>query len=215
MIYIITPHHRSSDTQNIIKNIKCQSEKGFILVLFQNGQMADEPPPPDLDCRMHFFQTDHRHHISTIRNMCLDVIKRNYTEDFDFWCHMDSDDEYGPEYLAELKQTMSKYDDSYLIGKNKHWTQTKTKGRFLYDPGWSGYLHGSTLASKNLTHLFPITADPWGEDMQYLSYFPLDKRISTSIDNYTYIRNDNGRNHTWNATDWQIYDQSFATTKTY
>jgi glycosyltransferase involved in cell wall biosynthesis len=123
LIYVIVPFHRPHDAPLVLENFRRQTYPRKHLIIVENGAgigtWQDGPGVTVL-------QTSPPGQ-SLAKNTAIDYIRRiggTYASVFD------SDDYYGPGYLAEQAQWMESYP---IVGKNQHFISTDA-GMFLLNP---------------------------------------------------------------------------------
>jgi hypothetical protein len=202
MIWVITPHHRARDQQNIIQNFTHQTYQQKHLLVIENGA-AVGTFPRDLDMPYTVLYSGIAHP-GAARNVALDLIQDAHIP----WANMDADDLYHPDYLGKIAEACYKYPDR-LVGQNKHWTKTDSKGIFLFS-FIEDYVHGATISSMISEYRYPEEGQD-GEDWAMVRYhLSLGRQLyHIEPDWYCWVRTGNGEQHTYRGTDYEIWIRNF------
>ena len=166
MFWLIVPFSRPEMVSNVLANASRQHAGSCELVMVRNGRARDF-------CRR---STDRIHWIDSpddsiagAMNAGLDYAKP-LARPGDWWCKLDDDDWYGPNYLSLI--AVARERGANLAGKAACWYRTREGKLWFFDgpqDQWVNkwHLFGPTLAASFDCEPFPDTG-VWGEDVAWL-----------------------------------------------
>lgn len=184
MITVITPINDITWLDNCINNFEQQDFKYKELVLILNGDLINENL--EISKRYNCLVYDQEPNMGKIRNVGLDWMERNNREVFSF---LDSDDEYGPEYLTEAFEALEQ-NPNKLVGKMnfrfKSGLHDSDKYEMVGLEGVNSTIQGPTITGYVTKERFKplVTA----EDIEFVQRHEVK---ITSINNFVYnVRSD-------------------------
>lgn len=206
-MYCMTPCNRPEDIPNLLGNFSRQEYPNKVLVLVLNGIARNCTFVLPDDVVVLFSEEN----TGKARNVAMEYIAERGGP----WCHLDSDDWYGPRYLTDISKYIELY-PLYLISRDELDIMTDTRGLM---PRTKLHFHGACFASTDTTKRYPEIVV--GEDFGLFQLFGKKVINMPYSDQYVYRRVNNGKGNTWKATDsevkfmnWSITDHDQAQPKT-
>ena len=207
-VWTVVPFSRPAMRNRVLRNFHRQTYANKRLVIVENGDgvgsFVDEP-----------YLYDHvilsQNHQSHAKNTAIDFLKKNHPDDY--WCAMDDDDFYGPQYITEHSERAK---HGRINGKRNAWVKFDS-GLVYFGHHWKRYsaaksFIGGTMGSYiSDAQEFPVVVA--GEEAGFCESARSKgmDTLTTSSSNFCYNRLGDPSSHTFQADEEKVWRQSGGT----